>query len=80
MLKCHVAAIGVKNRQVCPRQSVAKIACDFRGRSNSPRSAYKIASCVAGFIGFVHDCRNKLKAVMLSSVSSVSKVKSVYVS
>ena len=49
MLKCHIAAIGEKNRQVCPHQSVAKIACDFRWRSNSPRSAYKIARCVAGF-------------------------------
>ena len=37
-----------KNRQVCQHQSVAKIACDFRWRSNSPRSAYKIARCVAG--------------------------------
>ena len=45
---CHIAAIGEKNRQVCPHQSVAKIACDFRWRSNSPRSAYKIARCVAG--------------------------------
>ena len=42
---CHIAAIGEKNRQVCPHQSVA----DFRWRSNSPRSAYKIARCVAGF-------------------------------
>ena len=25
---CHIAAIGEKNRQVCPHQSVAKIACD----------------------------------------------------
>ena len=49
MLKCHIAAIGKKNRQVCPHQSVAKIACDFRWRSNSPRSAYKIARCVTGF-------------------------------
>ena len=46
---CHIAAIGEKNRQVCPPQSVEKIACDFRWRSNSPRSAYKIARCVAGF-------------------------------
>ena len=45
---CYIAAIGEKNRQVCPHQSVAKIACDFRWRSNSPRSAYKIARCVAG--------------------------------
>ena len=44
---CHIAAIGEKNRQVCPHQLVAKIACDFR--SNSPPSAYKIARCVAGF-------------------------------
>ena len=28
MLKCHIAAIGEQNRQVCPLQSVAKIACD----------------------------------------------------
>ena len=49
-LKCQIAAIGKKkNRQVCPHQSVAKIACDFRWRSNSPRWAYKIARCVAGF-------------------------------
>ena len=27
-LKCHIAAIGEKNRQVCPHQSVAKIAGD----------------------------------------------------
>ena len=44
---CHIAAIGEKNRQVCPNQSPEKIACDFRWRSNSPRSAYKIARCVA---------------------------------
>ena len=47
---CHIAAIGEKNRQVCPHQSVTKIACDFRCRSNLPRSAYKIARCVPGFI------------------------------
>ena len=35
---------------MCPHQSVEKITCDFRWRSNSPRSAYKIARCVAGFI------------------------------
>ena len=46
---CHIAAIGEKNCQVCPHQSVVKIACDFRRRSNSPRSAYKIARFVAGF-------------------------------
>ena len=45
---CHTAAIGEKNRQVCPHQSVAKIACDFRWQSNSPQSTYKIARCVAG--------------------------------
>ena len=39
MMKCHIAAIGEKNRQVRPDQSVAKIACDLRWRSNSPRSA-----------------------------------------
>ena len=33
-----------KKSQVCPHQSVAKITCDFRWRSNSPRSAYKIAN------------------------------------
>ena len=43
---CHIAAIGEKNRQVCPHQ-VAKI--DFRWRSNSLRWAYKIARCAAGF-------------------------------
>ena len=48
-LKCQIAAIGVKNRQVCPHQSFAKFARDFRWRSNSLRSAYKIARCVAGF-------------------------------
>ena len=46
---CHIAAVGEKNRQVCPHQSVAKIACDFRWQSNSPLSAYKIFRCVAGF-------------------------------
>ena len=46
---CWIGAIGEKNRQVCPHQSVAKITCDFRWRSNSPRSAYQIARCVAGF-------------------------------
>ena len=46
---CHIAAIGEKNRRVCPHQSPAKIAGDFRWRSNSQRSAYKIARCVAGF-------------------------------
>ena len=30
---CHIAAIGEKNRQVCPHQSVAKIACDRRIKS-----------------------------------------------
>ena len=44
----NIAAIGEKNRQVCPHQSVAQIARDFRWRSNSPRSAYKIVRCVAG--------------------------------
>ena len=48
-LKCHIVVIGEKNRQVCPHQSVAKIACDFRWQSNSPRSAFKIARCVVGF-------------------------------
>ena len=43
-LKCHIAAIVEKNRQVCPHQSVAKIACDFRWRSNSPRSVNKMPS------------------------------------
>ena len=37
------------SRQVCLHQSVTKIADDFRWRSNSPQSAYKIARCVAGF-------------------------------
>ena len=36
------AAIGEKNRPVCPHQSVAKITCDFRWRSNSLRSSYKM--------------------------------------
>ena len=31
-----------KNHQVCPHQSVAKITCDFRWRSNSLRSSYKM--------------------------------------
>ena len=48
---CHIAAFGEKNHQVCPHPQslVAKIACDFRWRSNLPRSAYEIARCVAGF-------------------------------
>ena len=37
-----------KNRQVSPHLSSAKIASDFRWRSHSPGSAYKIARCVAG--------------------------------
>ena len=48
-LKCQIAAIGVKNRPVCPHQLMAKFARDFRWRSNSLRSAYKIVRCVAGF-------------------------------
>ena len=37
-LKCQIAAIGVKNRPVCPRQSMAKFAgdqirCDRRIKS-----------------------------------------------
>ena len=44
----HIAAIGEKNRQVCPHQSVAKIACDFRWRSNFPRSACKKVRRVTG--------------------------------
>ena len=51
---CHIAAIGEKNRQVCPHQSVAKIACDFRWRSKSPGSAYKFARCVACFKPATH--------------------------
>ena len=47
-LKCQIAAIGVKNRPVCQHQSTAKFARHFRWRSNSLRSAYKIASCIAG--------------------------------
>ena len=47
-LKCQMTMIGEKNCQVCLHQSVAKIAPDFRWRSNSTRSAYKIARCVAG--------------------------------
>ena len=49
-LKCQIATVGVKNRPVCPHQSMAKLARDFRWRSNSLRSVYKIARCVAGFI------------------------------
>ena len=53
-LKCQIAAIVknqsiVKNRPVCPHQLMAKFARDFRWRSNSLRSAYKIVRCVAGF-------------------------------
>ena len=47
-LKCQIDAIDVKHRPVCPHQSKAKFARDFRWRSNSLRSAYKIAGCVAG--------------------------------
>ena len=35
-LKCHIAAIGDKNHQVCPHQWVGKLACDFCWRSKSP--------------------------------------------
>ena len=48
-LKCQIAAIGVKNRPVCPHQSMVKFARDFCWRSNSLQSAYKIARCGAGF-------------------------------
>ena len=34
---------------VCSHQLVAKNACGFRWRSNSARSAYKIARCIADF-------------------------------
>ena len=44
-LKCQIAAIGVKNRPVCPHQSMAKFARDFRWRSNSLRLAYN-SRCV----------------------------------
>ena len=47
-MKCQIAAIGEKNRLVCPHQSMAKFARDFRRRSNSLQSAYKIARCIAG--------------------------------
>ena len=39
MLKCHIAAIDTKNRQVCPHQSVAAI---------------KFARCVAGLKPATH--------------------------
>ena len=42
-LKCQIA-ICVKNRPVRPHQSMGKFAHDFRWRSNSLRSAYKINS------------------------------------
>ena len=48
-LKCQIAAIDVNNRPVCPHEIMAKFAGDFRWRSNSLRSASKIAGCVAGF-------------------------------
>ena len=48
-LECQIVAICVKNRPVCPHQLMVKFARDFRWRSNSLRSAYKIARCVAGF-------------------------------
>ena len=66
-LKCQIAAIGVKNRPVCPHQLMAKFkfARDFRWRSNSLRSAYKIASCVAGFM------RLHLQASFIKYVSTV---------
>ena len=70
---CHIAAIGEKNRQVCPHQSVAKFACNFRWRSNSPRSAYKIARCVAGLRP---NLKEKLpsQADLLSITTSTGKV------
>ena len=54
-LKCHIVAIGEKNRQGCPQ------------RSNSPRLSYKIARCVAGLNCYefkqihVSVCNSKLK-------------------
>ena len=42
---CHIAAIGEKKS---PGVSASIAPSDFRWRSNSPRSAYKIARCVAG--------------------------------
>ena len=45
----QIAAIGVENCKVCPHQSTAKLVRKFSWGSNSPRSTYKIAWCVAGF-------------------------------
>ena len=42
--------------QSMSQRSVAKMANDFRRRSNSPRSAYKIAECVAGFKQEIINC------------------------
>ena len=42
--------------QSVSQRSVAKMANDFRRRSNSPRSAYKIAECVAGFKQEIINC------------------------
>ena len=57
-LKCQITAIGVKNRLACPHQSMAKFSRDFSWRSNSQRSAYKIARCVAvGFSISLKTCR-----------------------
>ena len=58
---CHIAAIGEKNRQVCQHLSVVKIASDFRWLSNSPRSAYKIARCVAGLRDLDNETKVKMK-------------------
>ena len=47
-LKCHVAAIGEKNRQVCPHPVGGVNRSRFSLAINSRRSANKIARCVAG--------------------------------
>ena len=75
---CHIAAIGEKNRQVCPHQSVAKIACDFRWRSNSPRSAYKIARCVAGLSLLFLFNKELLPCFAYVTVETCSKVLLLY--
>ena len=73
---CHIAAIGEKNGQVCPHQSVVKIACDFPWRSNSPRSAYKIARCVAGLNKTRSDELTASKRKKLSAVQLFQRLRS----
>lgn len=45
-------AVIAENCQVCPHQSTVKFGRDFRWRSKSPQSAYKIARRVTGFRDF----------------------------